>query len=184
MKPTELLVQEHEAIKQMLKILNKICDKLQSGEKVDGAHLEQILDFIKNFTDKCHHGKEEDILFVAMEEAGFSREAGPIGVMLAEHELGRNLVKGISDAVGRYQEGDTSAAKSIVENAQKYSALLAQHIDKENTILYPMADARLTQKQQNGLLQDFEKLEKQKMGPGKHEEYHRRLNDLKAFYRT
>jgi len=182
MKPTEFLMEEHEAIKQMLKILNKICDKLQSEEQVDGSHLEQIVDFIRNFADKCHHSKEEDILFVAMGEAGFLKEAGPISVMLTEHDMGRDLVKGFSDAVERYKEGDSNAATAIVGNARKYVALLDEHIDKENNILYPMADAHLTQEQQKNMLQEFEKLEQQKIGPGKHEEYHILLNDLKVRY--
>ena len=63
MKATELLMKEHEAIKDSLVVLNKICDKLQSGEQVDSSHLDQIVEFIRNFADKCHHGKEEDILF-------------------------------------------------------------------------------------------------------------------------
>jgi len=63
MTPTEQLKEEHEAIKLMLRILDKVCDKLESGEEVNPEHLDQILEFIKVFADKCHHGKEEDLLF-------------------------------------------------------------------------------------------------------------------------
>ena len=139
MKATELLMKEHEAIKQSLKILNKICDKLQSGEQVDSSHLEQIVAFIRNFADKCHHGKEEDILFNTMGEVGFAKEAGPISVMLSEHDMGRELVKGFSDAVELYKEGDKNAVSAIVGNARKYSALLDQHIEKTiSYIQWPM----------------------------------------------
>jgi hemerythrin-like domain-containing protein len=182
MKATELLMQEHAAIKQSLMILNKMCDKLQSGELVDRSHLEQIVDFIRNFADKCHHGKEEDILFDEMCKIGFSKEVGPISVMLSEHGMGREFVKGFSDAVELYKEGDKNAVSAIVGNARKYSALLDQHIDKENNILYPMADARLSQEQQMNMLEDFDKFEQLKMGPGKHAEFHKILNDLSASY--
>jgi hemerythrin-like domain-containing protein len=182
MKPTELLMKEHEAIKQMLQIVNKICYKLQSGDLVDTSHLVQIVDFIKNFADKCHHGKEEDILFETMGEVGFAKEVGPISVMLSEHIMGRELVKGLSDAVDLYKKGDKNAVSTIIGNARKYSALLDQHIDKENNILYPMADARLSQEQQNNMLKEFEKFEQEKMDPGKHEEFHKTLNDLSAIY--
>ena len=182
MKPTDILMKEHDAIKKMLKILERMCDKLEAGEQVDNSHLEQVVDFIKNFADKCHHGKEEDILFETMEEAGFTKEAGPIGVMLSEHDLGRDLVKGFSSAVDRYIGGEGNAVSVIVGNARKYSSLLNQHIDKENNILYPMADNRLSSEQQNNMLEEFEKFEQQKMGPGKHEKFHNTLNDLSAIY--
>ena len=182
MKSTELLVQEHESIKQSLLILNKMCDKLQSGAQVDSSHLEQIVYFIKNFADKCHHGKEENILFDTMVKAGFPRDTGPIGVMFSEHDMGRDLVKGLSEAVERYKAGENNAVSSIVSNARKYSNLLNQHIDKENNILYPMADARLTTEQQTHILKEFEKFEAQEIGPGEHEKLHKIVNDLSKVY--
>ena len=184
MKATELLMKEHEAIKDSLVVLNKICDKLQSGEQVDSSHLDQIVEFIRNFADKCHHGKEEDILFVTMVEAGFQKDSGPISVMLAEHNQGRELVKGLSEAVKLYKEGDREAISSIIENAHKYSTLLDQHIEKENNILYPMANARLNEELQNNMLNEFEKFEQQKMGQDKHEKLQKILNDLKTIYLT
>ena len=73
----------------MLKILDKVCARLESKEKVDPEHLEPIVEFFRVFADKCHHGKEEDLLFPEMEKAGVPKEMGPIGVMLAEHQQGR-----------------------------------------------------------------------------------------------
>ena len=89
MKPTEELKIEHQAIKRMLKVMAGACGRLDRGAAVDAGHLESIVDFIQIFADQCHHGKEEDLLFPAMDEAGFSGEQGPIAVMLAEHAQGR-----------------------------------------------------------------------------------------------
>ncbi len=66
MRPTEELKREHEAIKLMLRILEKVSEKLESGEDVNTDHLDKILEFIQVFADKCHHGKEEDFLFKEM----------------------------------------------------------------------------------------------------------------------
>jgi hemerythrin-like domain-containing protein len=175
-------MKEHEAIKQMLKIMEGICDKLESGDSVDRSHLEQVVDFIKNFADKCHHGKEEDILFETMGEVGFAKEAGPISVMLSEHDMGRNLVKRLAEAVEQYNTGKENAVSSIVDYARRYSSLLDQHIGKENNILYPMANGHFTQEHQDKMSEEFEEFEKQKMGPGKHEQYHTILNDLSVIY--
>jgi len=182
MKPTEQLKEEHKAIKLMLRIAEKVNEKLEAGEEVNPEHLEQIVEFIRVFADKCHHGKEEDLLFVAMEEAGIPKEGGPIGVMLAEHDMGRSYVRGLSQAVARYKAGDRGVSPAIIENARNYVALLSQHIDKEDNILYPMADMHLSEAQQEELLEGFEKVEREKIGPGRHEEFHKLLDHLQEVY--
>lgn len=174
MKATEQLTQEHEAIKLMLQILEKICDKLETGEKVNQEHLDKILEFIKIFADKCHHGKEEELLFPALEKAGIPKEGGPIGVMLADHDTGRGDVKGMVENL-------ENPAK-FAENARNYITLLRDHIDKEDGILYPMADMHLTEENQKELLAGFSEIENERIGPGKHEEFHRLLENLKGVY--
>ncbi len=79
MTPTEQLKEEHQGIQLMLSILEKVCQRLESGGKVETGHLEKVLEFIQVFADKCHHGKEEDLLFPEMEKAGIPKEQGPIG---------------------------------------------------------------------------------------------------------
>jgi hemerythrin-like domain-containing protein len=182
MKPTEVLKTEHEAIKLMLRILNGICDRLESGKDVDPQHLEQTLEFIRVFADKCHHGKEEDLLFPAMERAGVPREGGPISVMLVEHNQGRDYVKGMNEAFVKYKAGDHAAAAKFVENARNYVALLTQHIDKEDNILYMIADMHLPRAMQEEMVEEFEKLELERIGLGKHEEFHETLHRLQEVY--
>ena len=105
MKPTEQLKEEHVAVKQMLKIMSKVSLKLEAGQRVDSRHLESIIDFIQVFVDKCHHGKEEGLLFPALVEAGIPKEGGPIGVMLTEHDLGRSHVKKMVSGIDGYRKG-------------------------------------------------------------------------------
>lgn len=182
MKPTEQLKEEHRIISSMLKILEMICKKLESGGEVSTADLKGILEFIKIFVDRCHHAKEEDLLFTAMEEIGISKRGGPIGVMLMEHNTGRDYVKNMSDAIEKYKEGDKEISLKIVENAKNYIALLSQHIEKEDNILYPMAETRLSANKQEELLEKFEKIEKERIGSGRHEEFHKLLHQLKEVY--
>lgn len=93
MKATQQLKDEHEGIKLMLNIMYTISDNLKKRKELNVIHYEKVLEFIKGFADKCHHGKEEDILFPAMENHGMSKEGGPIAVMLHEHQLGRDHIK-------------------------------------------------------------------------------------------
>lgn len=182
MKPTEVLKEEHRAIELALKILEKICDRLENGEKVDVEYLEKIFEFIRIFADKCHHGKEEDLLFPAMEEAGIPKEGGPIGVMLSEHNMGRDYVKKFSEGVKEYSEGESEAINKITENARAYIQILREHIYKEDNILYSMADAHLTEERQKELVDGFEKVEEERIGKGKHEEFHKLLHHLEEIY--
>ena len=61
--PTMDLIEEHGGIMLMLSVMKKVTDKLKAGEEVKKEHLDKILEFLTNFADKCHHGKEEDMLF-------------------------------------------------------------------------------------------------------------------------
>ncbi|MEW6062947.1 MAG: hemerythrin domain-containing protein [Nanoarchaeota archaeon] len=178
----EQLKKEHEAIKLMLKIFGKICDRFEAGKKVSSKHLEQILEFIRVFADKCHHSKEEYILFPEMVKAGIPKEGGPIAVMLMEHDTGRSYVKNIAEAVVKYKKGDSKSSDKIVENARNYIALLTEHIEKEDNILYMMADMHIPEKKQKELLEKFEEIENKRIGHGKHEEFHKMLKDLKKIY--
>jgi len=182
MRATDQLKEEHQGIKLMLSILSNVCDRLDAGEDINPLHLEKIVEFIQVFADKCHHAKEEDLLFVAMKEVGFPLNSGPIGVMLAEHDQGRGYVRGLKAAVEQYKAGDKRVISSITSNARNYVALLSQHIDKEDNILYMMADAHLSDQTQERLLADFEKVEIERIGAGKHEEFHHLLHELEQFY--
>ena len=182
MTATEQLKAEHKGIKLMLRIIEKMCERLKSGDDVQPEHLEQVLEFLKVFADKCHHAKEEELLFPALEKVGVPREEGPIGVMLAEHNKARECVKGMGEGIARYKTGEKRAAAKIVENGMAYIRILAAHIDKEDYVLYPVADAKLPKSVQDELLAKFDKVEIQKIGEGKHEQFHRMLENLEKVY--
>lgn len=182
MRPTEQLIHEHDAILSMLTILEKVCSKLDSREKVEPSHLEDIIEFFKVFADKCHHGKEEAHLFPAMEEAGIPRQGGPLGVMLDEHDTGRAYVVAMSDGARRYKSGDEKGSVQFVANARQYIELLRQHIDKENDVLFPLAERSIPVERQDDLVTRFERVEQEVVGKGKHEEFHRLLEELQRIY--
>ncbi len=181
MTPTEILKEEHKEIRRMLKILGKAAEKLKKGEEVERDVLEKILEFIRVFADECHHGKEEDLLFPAMEIAGIPKESGPIGVMLFEHNVGREAVRGMREGIEEFFNGNENARKKITENAERYIELLESHIFKEDNILYPMADMHLSDEQQNELLEKFEEVEKS-MGEGVHHSFLELIENLESYF--
>jgi hemerythrin-like domain-containing protein len=166
----------------MLEVMEAVCKKLEAGKDISIDDLNDMVKFIKEFADKSHHLKEEDLLFPAMEEAGIPCEGGPIGVMLSEHTTGREYVKGLSLGIEEYAKGNSSAAYQIIENARSYSSLLSNHIYKEDNILYPMAKLHLSKEQHEELLKEFETVNNKKIGLDKQKELLDILDKLKATY--
>ena len=176
MKPTDDLMNEHRVIERMLVVMSKAADRIEKNEKVDPSVFVGAADFLKNFADKCHHGKEENLLFKKMVERGLPSESGPIAVMLHEHEDGRAHVRTIAELSKKRSDG--YVAKELVEHVRGYVELLGQHIQKEDTILYPIADQVLTHADQKELEAGFEEVEEKVMGPGVHERYHKMIEDF------
>jgi hemerythrin-like domain-containing protein len=182
MTATEDLRNEHEGIRLMLRILAAVAEKVKKGASVPAGDLEAMADFLSGFADRCHHGKEEDHLFPSLEAAGVLREGGPIGVMLAEHAKGRSFIADLKEGIAGLEAGRRDAPEKFVSAAQGYVDLLTRHITKENEVLFPMAEARLDPGQHAALLEAFEQLEQERIGPGKHEEFHRLLQRLNRTY--
>jgi len=183
MNPIKELITEHEAVRMTLRILNRISEEIDKTAKIPNPeHLKQLFEFFSVFVDKCHHGKEEELLFPAMEAVGISRKGGPIGVMLNEHQQGRDLVAKMKRALSQYLNGDTGAAQKLKGFADAYIALLNLHIDKENNVLFPMAQQHLLENKLAELKKGFDKIETDKIGTGKHEEFHQMLDILEGVY--
>jgi len=182
MQATDELKKEHHGIELMLNILQSVSNRLDQGQQVAPDHLSGIMEFLTVFVDKCHHGKEEEFLFPALEAAGVPREGGPIGVMLKEHEQGRVLVSRLKGALAALQSGAVSNEAGVQAIVGEYVTLLSQHIVKENTVLFPMADEKLDANSDIELIEAFERLEKERIGVGKHEEFHALLHRLQDEY--
>ncbi|OQA41761.1 MAG: iron-sulfur cluster repair di-iron protein [Chloroflexi bacterium ADurb.Bin325] len=171
MKATEVLMEEHRVIERVLASLEKAAGDLNEGREVRPGFFIETTDFIKGFADGCHHVKEENVLFEAIVQAGLPREAGPVGVMLSEHEQGRAYTRGMREAAQRLADGDFLARGDVVRNALGYVGLLRQHIQKEDGILFPMADQVIPAAQQDAVWDGFERVEHEETGEGVHEKY-------------
>lgn len=182
MEATQDLVNEHKAVLVALKLLEKIEVALAARDEQAPEHLNQLLDFFRGFVDRCHHAKEEDVLFPEMERHGIERGAGPIGVMLEEHDEGRRCVREMADGLARLRQGDRGALAGISQSASAYRNLLRDHIEKEEQVLFPMAEQMVSEKQAADLASRFDAIEREQVGVGKHEEYHAKLERLRATY--
>lgn len=173
MTPTEELRHEHDVILLVLQGAEKQVDL--GTLKQD--NLNEMLDFFVNFVDSCHHAKEEKHLFPKLEERGISGQGGPVEVMLGEHSRGRALVASMKERAAGWQM-DKQATSDLGKDLFDYVALMRQHIDKENNVLFPMADKGLTPEEQESLSNEFAAVESEEMGEGVHERYHEMAHRL------
>ena len=177
---TDILRKEHDAILHMLEIAERVAELLDRREPVEPETLSGLLEFFRMFADQCHHGKEEELLFPLLEKKGVPRDGGPIGVMLHEHDVGRSFVRQMLDAGEACAGGDREAGSRWAVAARGYVTLLRQHIQKENDVLFVMAENVLTAEEQADLARQFEKAEIEKMGAGTHERLHAVMDELTA----
>jgi hemerythrin-like domain-containing protein len=172
------LEHEHEAILLALRVMEIMCNRLESNQVVHVQDVTNIIEFLKIFADKCHHGKEEGFLFPYLENIGIRKQNGPIGVMLAEHVKGREFIKQMQESV----LNNKIQKEIFIKAASDYVNLLRYHINKENNILFPLSDSKLPESQQKELLNAFEEFEERVIGKGKHKELHRMLEDFEDKY--
>lgn len=183
MNPIAQLKNEHEAVRTALAILEKLTVALEHSASADTCEdIDSLLEFLQVFVDRCHHNKEEQMLFPALEEVGIGRDGGPIGVMLAEHRQGREAVQGMAAALQRCRREELGAAALFAGHARAYGELLDRHIDKENNVLFMLAERHLSPKQLILLESGFDRLEEEEIGTGRHEAFHRMLDDLATRY--
>jgi hemerythrin-like domain-containing protein len=165
------LLEEHRIIGMAIKLLDDSTKKLQSGKKVSPEIFEKDLDILRNFADRCHHRKEEDVLFPLIKEHG-TEEARNVSLLLREHEKGRGLVRAMSEAVSK------NDSTGMIKNANGYIALMFQHIRKEN-VLFPPWINPLSDETKKELLERFEEIEAKAIGLGKHQEYLQTIEKLR-----
>jgi len=157
--PINKLVEEHRTILSVLEVFNYFARDIVSSNTCDKDQLGRYVKFIREYADKYHHAKEEDILFATMAENGFSQNVGPIAVMLHEHVEGRKYVQFLWEASREPGERTEDECRAVVSAIRGYADLLRAHIYKENNILYPMAREHLPKDIYQAMTERFDQAE-------------------------
>jgi hemerythrin-like domain-containing protein len=171
------LMNEHEAILSAIQTLESMMVIMEKAPSVEPKDIHDFIGFLKEFADKCHHGKEEGLLFPALIQAGLPEKGGPIGVMLADHAQGRQFIREMEEALSPQVD-----RVKLAQAAKAYATLLRNHIQKENMMLFPMTEKMLTEAQLEQLYEGFEEHEEKVIGQGRHEELHAMLKSLQEKY--
>ncbi len=140
MNAIELMVAEHVNIRRMLIILRQFSYQLMNNPEMDVSDAPKMIEFVRQYADKHHHGKEEDLLFNRMEEhLGSAAQKLVRHGMLVEHDLGRLHIKLLEESIENFKNGQDEARLDIIGNAIAYTQLLDRHITKEDDMVYQFA---------------------------------------------
>ena len=183
MNSIELMIEEHQYILRMLEVVRKACYGVLKGEDINYEGFDQMIDFIRNYADAHHHGKEEKLLFNEM-----VTHLGPLGNklvthgMLVEHDFGRLFIQELKEALNRVKAGDEMSKLDVIANAISYTHLLKRHIGKEDTVVYTFAERQLPAdilEKVNRETEDFEAAANEK---GTQQYYTKLLDSLEKKY--
>jgi len=159
-RPTDSLRKDHALIEKMINALKIMSTLLRNGTTIPKPILDQTIEFSTNFTNKCHHLKEEESLFPTLEKNGMPKEGGPIARMIFEHEITNELTNSIIRSTDIYTSTGQPAA--LIGDLEKYIDHVSLHLSKENQRLFVMADMILAD-QQEALTNGLDNIEKNKL---------------------
>lgn len=152
----EPLMLEHRLIERMIRIMNKGLARIKQEKKVDLVFVDTVVDFIRTYADRCHHGKEEDILFRDLSKKPLSLEHKKMmGTLIKEHVLGRNNVKKLITARDDYARGNGGALDDIISNMEILAKFYPKHIEKEDKHFFIPCMDYFMEEERNNMLQEF-----------------------------
>ncbi|MDY0269258.1 hemerythrin domain-containing protein [Trichloromonas sp.] len=172
---TQEMIAEHRLILRMIALVEKSAERLARGEFRNWRFFLDAVAFIRDYADRFHHAKEEAVLFTALVKNGMPEKQSPIEAMLMEHDAGRAHVRGMEEATQRALAGDDSGIPALLEHARGYAKLLRGHINKEDTILYPLAERVLPEEMRPAMLDAYRAAEAR--APELAETYRRMVED-------
>ena len=176
MKPRGPLMIEHRLIEKMLNVVTIELDNIKNGKKVNASLIDIVIDFIKTYADRTHHGKEEDILFKElMKKDLMASDQGMMEELIREHVEARKAVGELNSANKEYQNGDTSKTTIICEKLLFLTRFYPEHIKKEDVVFFPETEKYFSADEFEKMLDDFWEFDRKMI----HEKYNKTYETLK-----
>jgi hemerythrin-like domain-containing protein len=148
---TQMLENEHLIIAKVVGAASVLVDRLEAGQEVGNETLQGVVEFMRTYADKCHHGKEEELLFPLLGKKGVLMQGCPVGALTMEHGKGRMHVKGSVAATEAYQKGDPGGRQAVIQALRGIAELYPNHIWKEDYLLFPLTNKVLNPEEQRSL---------------------------------
>jgi hemerythrin-like domain-containing protein len=155
MLPIGLLMIEHRLIERMIKVIEDKLNQITKDKIVDTSFIERSVDFIRTYADRCHHGKEEDILFRELRKKPLSSEHQKImDELIEEHRRGREITGRLDEANENYSKGDKNSVEIIIECLISLVEFYPKHIEKEDRHFFIPIMAYFYDNEKDSMLQE------------------------------
>lgn len=159
--PIAVLVHEHDIIKKVAAALSELASSAERAVQADPATLREVVRFMREFADRCHHAKEEKILFPAMVAKGVPDSGCPVAGLIQEHQRGRALVSAFAEAVEALAGGAPGAPANVARAVGELVDFYGKHIWKEDEMVFPMVQRLFSAPERHDLFEKFEKAEEE-----------------------
>jgi hemerythrin-like domain-containing protein len=155
MMPIGPLMIEHRLIERMVDLLKKEFHTISETQVIDTSFIEEAIDFFKVYADRCHHGKEEDILFRDLSKKDLSPEHKVMmDELIQEHVFGRETTRKLLEATERFRQGDSAALDNIRGLLKKLVEFYPAHIEKEDKHFFLPSMEYFSKEEQDAMLQE------------------------------
>lgn len=171
------LMIEHRLIERMIALMSQASARIKSGDVIDPVFIDTVVDFIRTYADRTHHGKEEEILFRDLAKRDLSDGDRSLMIeLIEEHVRGRKITRELVEANKRYRNNDASALQDIAAKLDVLADFYPRHIEKEDKVFFPAARAYFTDAEDQAMLAEFWEFDRQMI----HEKYKAVVDALKG----
>ena len=172
--PIGMLMKEHRLIERVIALLRKHHEDIDAGGRADPLFIETCVDFIRTYADRCHHGKEEDILFAQLRVKNLSPEhRRTMQELMNEHVEAREKVRDLVEAKDRYAEGEEAAIGAIKFNLRWLAEFYPEHIEKEDKHFFIPVMEYFSKEEQDAMIEESARFDAMMI----HEKYRRMVEE-------
>ena len=155
MLPIGPMMIEHRLIERMIKIMDSEAMRIKEEGVLNLILIDNAVDFIRTYADRCHHGKEEGILFRELEKKNISKEhKKTMNELVEEHKLGRELTGSLAKARENAAGGNHSQVSTIAEIMEKLVNFYPKHIEKEDKHFFLPVMGYFTDSEKDAMLKE------------------------------
>ncbi|MBI4776220.1 MAG: hemerythrin domain-containing protein [Deltaproteobacteria bacterium] len=155
MLPIGPLMIEHRLIERMVTVMGLRVREFDETGKADVDFIDEAVDFIRTYADRCHHGKEEDILFRELAKKALSDEHRQVMKdLIGEHAIARDFVRNLTEARLQYAAGDETALEKIKHAISYLVDFYPRHIEKEDKRFFMPVMGYFTTEEKGKMLEE------------------------------
>lgn len=174
MLPIGPLMREHRLIEKMIDVVKSELTEMHEEKELDPAFIDVAVDFFRTYADRCHHGKEEDILFKELAEKRLSEDdKKTMNELVEEHNYARKTVGMLKDAKTRFVQGDRNALMDVEALLKELAKFYPKHIEKEDKHFFYPCMKYFAKPELDAMLQSFWEFDRNMI----HEKYEKIVAD-------